>query len=378
MKKLKIALVESDTIDKTDGVPQYVLTIGQWLAAQGHEVHYLVGETKRTDLPNIHSLARNKKVRYNGNRLSLPLPVSKRLLREQAQQNFDIVHVQVPYSPVLAGRLLKVLPPSTPVVGTFHVLPYGTLARYGNKLLALINKRTARRFTTMISSTQPTAAFAKAVYGFDSVIIPHPIRLADFQPIATKASIPTIVFLGRLVERKGARQLIEAVAYLRERKLYTRPFRVIIGGKGEQLEALQALVTEKNLRETISFTGFVDEADKASFLSQADIAVFPSIGGESFGISLLEALATARGVVLGGDNPGYRAVLGPLGEDHLCDPVNTLEFAEKLAFWLTNPAARQQAATAQKNYVQQFDIDVIGPQVIEVYNQALRGQRNVP
>jgi phosphatidylinositol alpha-mannosyltransferase len=82
MHALKVGLVLDDSLDSTDGVQQYVLTVGAWLTSQGHEVHYLVGKTTRTDLPNIHSLSRNIRVRYNGNRLSIPLPASKRRLRQ--------------------------------------------------------------------------------------------------------------------------------------------------------------------------------------------------------------------------------------------------------------------------------------------------------
>jgi len=45
-----IGFVLDDSLDKTDGVQQYVITLGQWFAKHDHEVHYLVGETKRNDI----------------------------------------------------------------------------------------------------------------------------------------------------------------------------------------------------------------------------------------------------------------------------------------------------------------------------------------
>ena len=48
-KPLKIGFVFDDSLDKPDGVQQYMLSIGSWLTSQGHEVHYLVG--KEPDLP---------------------------------------------------------------------------------------------------------------------------------------------------------------------------------------------------------------------------------------------------------------------------------------------------------------------------------------
>src|ERR1700760_451276 len=108
---MKIGLVLDDTLDTPDGVQQYVIQVGTWLTAQGHEVHYLVGATERTDIPHIHSLSRNLKVKFNGNRMSMPLPTSKRTLKRFLhEQQFDVLHVQVPYSPFMAGRLLLSAP----------------------------------------------------------------------------------------------------------------------------------------------------------------------------------------------------------------------------------------------------------------------------
>ncbi len=69
---MKIGLVLDDTLDTPDGVQQYVLQVGRWLSAEGHDVHYLVGKTTRTDIANVHSLSRNLKVKFNGNRMSMP------------------------------------------------------------------------------------------------------------------------------------------------------------------------------------------------------------------------------------------------------------------------------------------------------------------
>src|SRR6185369_17609889 len=92
---MKIGLVLDDTLDTPDGVQQYVVRVGSWLAAHGHDVHYLVGHTTRHDVQNVHSLSRNLRVKFNGNRMSMPLPASPRRLRAFfATQKFDVLHVQ--------------------------------------------------------------------------------------------------------------------------------------------------------------------------------------------------------------------------------------------------------------------------------------------
>ena len=106
-RMLRIGLVIDDGLDKPDGVQQIVLTLGRRLAALGHEVHYLTSSTDRTDLPNLHVLGRTVSVRFNGNRLRSPLPARRADVRRLlAEVPFDVLHVTMPYSPLLAGRVL--------------------------------------------------------------------------------------------------------------------------------------------------------------------------------------------------------------------------------------------------------------------------------
>jgi phosphatidylinositol alpha-mannosyltransferase len=372
---MKIALILDDSLDTPDGVQQYVLMVGGWLSEQGHKVHYLVGQTTRTDIPNVHAMSRNLHVKFNGNRMSMPLPTSRRRLKRfLTEQQFDILHVQVPYSPFMAGRLVLAAPPRTAVVGTFHILPYSGLVTFANHLLAILNRRSGKRFDQMLAVTAPAGVFAHKTYGYKVEVVPNPIHLNRFKDAESADKATNIVFLGRLVPRKGAQQLLEAVAYLREHRLYDGDFQVRIGGKGELTPQLATFIEAHGLSDTVTLAGFVEEAAKPGFLAAADIAVYPSLGGESFGIVLLEGMAAARGVVLGGNNPGYASVMQPY-PDQLFNPLDTRGFAELLAWHLAHPAARARAAELQHEYVRRFDIATVGAQLTTVYERALQTRR---
>lgn len=373
--RLKVGLVLDDSLDSTDGVQQYVCRIAEWLGAQGHDVHFLVGQTKRTDLPNLHQLSRNLRVRFNGNVMSMPLPTSRQLLRDTLNGlHLDVLHVQTPYSPFMAGRLMRLVPDETAVVGTFHILPYSRLVTAANRVLGIVNKSSSKAFDTVMAVSEPAKMFAKSTYGYDSVVVPNPIRVSDFELPRSRTAGLRIIFLGRLVERKGAMWLLKAVAYMREHHLYDGDFEVIIGGKGELLILLKRFVDEHGLGDIVSFPGFIPENEKAALLASGDITVFPSISGESFGISLLEALAASRGVVLAGDNPGYRSVMHGFPEQ-LFDPQDTEAFAGLLAKWLGDAKARGVIRTHQREYVKQFDISVVGSSIEKIYREALQSRR---
>jgi len=377
MKSLKIGLVLDDSLDTPDGVQQYVLAIGDWLTRQGHEVHYLVGETSRTDVEHLHSLSKNFKVRFNGNRLSLPLPAKRSRLRQLlTAEQFDVLHVQMPYSPMLAQRLILAAPKRTAIVGTFHVLPYSRMVGAANRLLAWWVRPSLKRFDTIFANTVATQQFIKQIYRRNVTVLPMVI---DVDRFAKAKHLPqfdddklTIMFLGRLVPRKGCMTLLEAVRILKQRNNLP-PFRVVICGKGPLDAELKRYTADQLLDELVTFAGFIAEEDKPSYVASADIMAFPSTGGESFGIVLIEAMAGGA-VTLAGDNPGYRSVLEPHPE--LLFPADdAFELAKKLSTYLRDAEARVSVQAWQKQYVHQFDVAVVGKQLVKAYAELLQEKR---
>lgn len=379
LSRYKIGIVCDDTLDKPDGVQQYVVILGKWLASQGHDVNYITSTTVRDDLPNIHNLSTNMHVRFNGNRNRMPLPASPKRVKEfMRAQNFDIIHVQTPYSPLLAGQVIQFAGPNTAVVGTFHVFPHSALMSAGTKALGLAVRWQLKRFQTMIATSAAAAEFAQQSYGMSSTVIPNMLGLANF--IEQRPGNPhkrekiKIVFMGRLVERKGVGHLLRAIEFLQRNYKTIHPYEVIIGGKGPLFAKLDQYVASNNLQDIVKFTGFVPEDEKAVFLADADIAVFPSTGGESFGISVVEGLAAVNGVVLAGDNAGYRTVMQG-SKKQLIDPNDTPTFAHMLASYVDDPKRRQAAQKWQAAHVLQFDTAVVAPRVLAVYEQALQKVR---
>ncbi|HYH74878.1 MAG TPA: glycosyltransferase family 4 protein [Candidatus Saccharimonadales bacterium] len=379
MDTYKIAFVLDDSLDKTDGVQQYVLTLGQFLASQGHQVHYLVGETKRTDIPNIHSLSKNVKVRFNQNRMSMPLPVSKKAIRTLlVREEFDIVHVQMPYSPALAARIVHAVGPLTGVVGTFHVAPHSKVVHFANWLLRQLVGRSLARFDEIISVSQVAQDFAWSTFGVESAIIPNTLKLDAFydaKPFEQYTSGQTIVFMGRLVERKGCRYLLQALVRLQANKQLPANCRVLICGTGPQEAELKAYAAEHGLASIVEFVGYVTEADKPRYLASGDVVVYPSTGGESFGIVLLEGMAASHGAVVAGDNPGYASVMGERPEV-LFNPKNEEQFAEKIHKYLTDSAARERAHSWQQQFVRRFDVANVAEEVLVIYDEALHKRRS--
>mgnify|MGYP000624982490 CR=1 FL=1 len=285
---MKIGFVLDDSLDKTDGVQQYILTLGKWLKRQGHEVHYLVGHTERKDVANVHSLSRNLQVHFNQNRMSTPLPASRSDIKALLQkEKFDVLHVQLPYSPFLAGRIIKLADPGIAIIGTFHIIPFSRLEAAATKLLSLWLWRNKKKFDRIVSVSKPAAEFARKSFGIKTSVLPNVVDISHYSSAKPykkyEDGIVNLLFIGRLVERKGCMHLLKALQELHAGRSLDG-VRVLIAGKGPLQPELEKYVRENHLSRNVKFLGYVSEEDKARYLRTAHIAVFPSTGGESFGI----------------------------------------------------------------------------------------------
>lgn len=378
--KLKIGFVLDDSMDSSDGVQQYVNTISSWLREQGHDCSFIVGHSKTHGDEQIYSLSRLIKLSFNKNSVATPLPARKSRVKQLFKENdFDILHVQMPYSPFLAGKVIRLAPAETAVVGTFHILPFGKLNTSANRLLAASLKPTLRRFDRVVSVSPAAQTFAKETYGIQSEVVPNAV---DARRFVTKRSLSSvepdclrIVFLGRLVERKGVKQLLEAIVLLQaSQPRLAHKIECVIGGKGKLDASLQHYAKTHKIDHLVQFIGFVAEEDKPTLLASADIAVFPALGGESFGIVLLEAMAAGAGVVIGGDNPGYRSVLGEKPQ-LLVDPNDTRAFANLLVHMLQNTQTREDIHRWQQRTVRQYDVAQVGPKLLSCYQSAIEQRK---
>jgi phosphatidylinositol alpha-mannosyltransferase len=263
----------------------------------------------------------------------------------------------------MAAKIIKAAPSGAAIVGTFHIFPSGPMSTAGSRLLRLALAGSIRRFDRIVSVSPAAARFAESVYHLQTEVIPNAIDLNKFKITAPpRKPGKSVVFLGRLVGRKGAKYLIEAFA-----RLDAGDTRLIIAGDGPQRRDLESLASKLGVKDRVEFTGYIKEADKPALLAGADIACFPSLYGESFGIVLIEAMAAGSKTVLAGDNPGYRSVLGGLPE-LLVDPTQTDQFVQRLETFLSDENLTDWISRWQSETVKQYDIDIVGKKLVALYN----------
>jgi phosphatidylinositol alpha-mannosyltransferase len=212
------------------------------------------------------------------------------------------------------------------LVATFH--RSGSSVLY--TVLGPLARRLAHRFAVRaaVSEAARTTAFdalgGSYEVGFNGVEVD---RFEEVEPWPTDR--PTVLFLGRHEERKGLGTLLDAFEDLRTDQGHGaatsgRPL-LWIAGDGPLTESLRRLHPPSS---DIRWLGVLSEEEKVRRLVAADVLCAPSLGGESFGMVLLEAMA-ARTVVVASDIDGYREASD--GHAVLVTPADRRALAEALS-----------------------------------------------
>jgi phosphatidylinositol alpha-mannosyltransferase len=219
----------------------------------------------------------------------------------------DVVHVHEPLAPAVSLAAAALGP--RPLVGTFHAWSPSAWLYRG---LAAPARRVVGRLDAPLAVSPVARDYLCDALGLPArrvQVVPNGVQVAPFraaQPLAglRDPSRPLVLFVGRLERRKGLAVAVRAWLALRE----THPrARLCVVGEGPE-RARCARMIPGSAREDAQFMGRADRAELPGYFASADAFVSPALGGESFGIVLLEAMAAGVPVVAS-DIPAYHAVV---------------------------------------------------------------------
>jgi len=354
---MKIGLVLPYNITKGGGVKEHVFAQQAELVRRGHDVTIITPQPREPYVPD------GRKVIFLGTAAEFKSPsttaqLSASVLTDEIdaaleREKFDILHFHEPWVPVLSRQILS---RSTTVnVATFHAkLPETILSRTMARVITPYTKPLLKYIDAFTAVSDAAADYLLTLADVPVEIIPNGIDLKHFRRGAHAARDTdrpkTILYIGRLEQRKGVKYLLRAFAQLQARE---PDVRLQIAGDGPNRQKLEDEAAELGLQH-VEFLGYIDETTKRDLLHSADLFCSAAIYGESFGIVLLEAMASGL-VTVAGDNPGYASVMQGFGRISLVTPKDAGQFAHRLQLLLLDEDLRTLWRKWAKDYVQQFD-----------------------
>jgi phosphatidylinositol alpha-mannosyltransferase len=301
---VRIALVCPYSLSRPGGVQGQVLGLARALRATGHHPLVLAPADGPVDAPGLESdivvLGRTLPVRANGSVVPVsfgPLAAG-RAVRRIGQAGVDVVHLHEPLAPG-AGYACLVRCPQ-PKIGTFHRAGASTAYR----VLGPLARWAADRLDVRCAVSPEAMATAADALGGTYELVGNGVELDRFDSAEPWPTVgPTVLFVGRHERRKGLGVLLDAFGRMRRQGVAATLWVV---GHGPDTDALRARTP---VDASVEWLGRVDDGELASRLRGAQVLCAPSLGGESFGMVLLEAMA-ARAAVVASDIPGYAFVAG--------------------------------------------------------------------
>jgi phosphatidylinositol alpha-mannosyltransferase len=377
---VRIAVVSPYSWTVPGGVNNIIASMVAHLERMGHEVSVIAPAgtlTKRgKGLPsNLIVAGRTIPVPSNGSIAHAHvwpsmLYTMKHILESH---DFQLLHVFEPTTPTVGACAL--LQSKVPVVGTFCAA--GDATRYYRRWYPLAQR--------LMACLTVRTAVSEAARDCVHPHFPGEYRITpcgiDIEPYAAargaKKVKGSILFLGRPEPRKGLTVLIEAFDGLRSR--IPGATLTLVGTSQEQLRALYPRsangMAEK--LEGIKALGHLGEEGKIEQMSKAEVMCAPSLGGESFGIVLTEAMAAGLPVIAS-DIRGYRAVLADGANGVLVPPGDVDALENALYSTLSNPGLRLRLSEDGIKRAQRYSWENVVSQIEGAYADALSlGPREV-
>jgi phosphatidyl-myo-inositol alpha-mannosyltransferase len=363
---MRIGLVCPYSLDVPGGVQNHVLGLASVLRARGHQVSVLAPAEQARGLPRYVETVRGVvPLPFNGAvaRVTFGPRAAARTRRWLREGNFDVVHIHDPLTPSLS--LLALWASETTVVATFHAASSHARTMW---LTTALLRTSMEKIAARVAVSQTARSTGVQHRGAEPFVIPNGIFCDDFHPRASGRDVsyrrPILVFLGRTGEtRKGLSVVLDAFADVAA----THPdARLLVAGPQSRPVTVPA-----GVRDRVRFLGLLSDAERADLLASATVFVAPQLGGESFGVVLVEAMASGAAVVAS-DIPAFRGVLdgGRLGV--LFTPGDSGAAARAINGLLDDVSRRERLSEAAAREVGRYDWSVLAPEIEAVYQHVVR------
>jgi len=290
---------------------------------------------------------------------------------------FDIVHVHWPIPHALPGLAAR-RAAGIPLVCSFHGVELTWTRRQFPMLLPFL-RYVIRTADAVTANSTYTAGLVRQVYDrpveripFGATIDPRAVPPSREKPAGAPFEL---LFVGRLVERKGVHYLLEALAQLRG----SRPVRLRVVGDGPMRPALEARARELGVEDLVTFEGFISNQELAQRFAECDAFVLPAVvdakgDTEGLGVVLVEALSYGKPVIASAAG-GITDVVRDGETGFLVPPADVAALVAAITRCIDEPERARALGVAGREHVdREFAWPVIIRRLTSLYER-LAGRR---
>ncbi len=372
---MKIAIVCPYNLYSPGGVQTHIRDSAATLRNLGHDVTIIAPLSKNGTGSDPYTvlLGKSKKIIFNKTEfdISLIYGAEKRKLKDILRnENFEIIHYHTIWTPFLP---LQILYASKSInIATFHDTPpdtwTGKIFKYIFYLVSLIIRN---RLDEIIAVSDVPARHIANNPVKKIHIIPPCINLSCFSPDVKPIkryhdNKINILFLGRMDERKGLFILLRAYQRLLNDKLNIR---LLLAGQGVEYEKIRHFIQVNNISH-VEMLGHILESEKPACYASCDIFCSPAPYGESFGIVLIEAMASGKPVVAAA-NAGYRKILSEMSDFCLAQPQDADSLYIKLKNLVKDKALQRRLGEWGAKEARKYDCKALMDRYLQIYQNAL-------
>lgn len=359
---MRLAIVCPYAWDVPGGVQTHVRALAAALRGRGHEVWVVAPRLSRSAAGEDQVVFAGRCVKVPANGSIAPIafgPAARRHVNDALGSiRPDVVHLHEPLAPSIS--FLALLGTNLPAVGTFHA---SASRSAGYAAAKPVLERAIRRLTVRTVVSEAARDLVARYFPGTYELTPNGIDLGPFKRGATERVVPepSLLFLNRIERRKGLEVLIQAMTRLRDTKAT-----LVVAGSGPDERKLRRLAAALGVDAV--WLGRVEHDRVPAVYAGCDVYCAPALGGESFGIVLLEAMAAGTPVVCS-DLAAFQAVVSDAGL--ITAAGNAGDLADGLRQLLTRPDLRAELASRGLRRAEEFSWDRLVPHVEALYDRAL-------
>ncbi len=376
-RRLRILLVSAAYRPYPSGVSEHTHNLALNLKRAGHEVSILTTRFPQfgylaSEIPEeipVHRFGRAVLVPLNRSYATLPvgLKLPSQIAHFLESNEFDIVHCQGVFWPEISYWALRY----SRSINLITFLTAGfRLHRFGSSLFQLLFRNQIKKIHGKIAISQRARAAIEPYIPGEYRIIPSGIDLNHFRPPTHQNKTnrpPTILFLGRLDKRKGIDILLRALPLIQKS---VPNIRLTVVGTGIMGKKCRQIIKELRLTEIVQLVGAVHRKELPFYYQNCDVYCAPTLGGETQGIVLLEAMACGTPVVAS-NIPGYNETVQHNVNGILFPPNDIETLSQSVVKVLTDPELRSRLVSAGFETVRRYDWPVIARKTLDYYYELL-------